>query len=121
MWTHLSALAVLLVPLGNVIGPLVVWLVQRKDPFVNEHGKEAVNFQLSVLLYALLFGVLVVATMGADFVLSSMDNALFALGIPFIFAFIPLLILEAVAIALASERAMEGVPFRYPLRIRFIR
>jgi uncharacterized protein len=52
---HLSALCGLIIPLGNIWGPLVVWLVKRNElPMVNDEGKEALNFQISVTLYLLL-------------------------------------------------------------------
>ncbi len=53
---HLSALAMLLgVPLGNLLGPLVVWLVKRdQSSFVDQQGREALNFQISITLYALV-------------------------------------------------------------------
>ena len=46
MLCHLAALAMFTgIPLGNVIGPLVVWLIQKdKSPFVDEQGKEVLNF-----------------------------------------------------------------------------
>ena len=55
MWCHLSALAGLVVPLGNILGPLIVWQMKRNEfPSVDAHGKAALNFQLSALIY--LFG-----------------------------------------------------------------
>ena len=51
MFCHLAALSGFVIPLGNVIGPLVVWLIKKDTmPLVNEHGKEALNFQITVLM-----------------------------------------------------------------------
>ena len=51
MWCHLSVLVGLLVPLGNVIGPLIIWQIKKAEfPTVEVHGKAALNFQLTVLL-----------------------------------------------------------------------
>jgi uncharacterized Tic20 family protein len=64
---HLSALIMLVgVPLGNILGPLVVWLAKRQESeFVDDQGKEALNFQITftlceivlfILIFILVFG-----------------------------------------------------------------
>ena len=49
MWCHLSAIVGYLgVPFGNIIGPFVVWMIKRDtDPFVDDHGKESLKFEIS--------------------------------------------------------------------------
>ena len=63
MWAtfaHLGFLAGLVVPLGNIIAPLVIWLVYKdQSDFIDRHGKEALNFHLSMLLYGI--GLLVLS------------------------------------------------------------
>lgn len=55
MLCHLSALAGFVFPFGNLIGPLVVWLLKRAEmPQVERHGKESLNFQITVTIAALL-------------------------------------------------------------------
>ncbi len=99
---HLSAFAGHFFPLGQIIGPLVVWLIKRDtSPFVDDQGKEALNAQISYTLYAVIAGVLVLILVG--FVL------LFALWI----ADIALVILGAIA-------ASKGRAFRYPLILRLV-
>ncbi len=57
MWCHLSALAGFVIPFGNVLGPLLVWQIKKNEfPSVVEHGKAALNFQLTVLI-VLLVGI----------------------------------------------------------------
>lgn len=52
---HFAALIGLLLPLGLVLGPFLVWVLKKKDSeFVDEQGKEALNFQLSVLIAAFI-------------------------------------------------------------------
>lgn len=53
MWCHLSALSVWLgVPFGSLLGPFIVWqMAKDKSAFVDEHGKESLNFQLSIIVY----------------------------------------------------------------------
>ena len=55
MFTHLSAFAVFITGIGGIVGPLVMWLMKKEEyPFVNEQGKEAVNFQISILIYIIV-------------------------------------------------------------------
>ena len=112
MLAHLSALAMFVLPaFGNMIGPLVVWLLKREDPAVDAHGKEALNFQLSLWLY------LVGATV------TTLVLTLFIIGIflwPLLigaFAFWHLF--DAIMVIIAAVKASNGQFFRYPLTIRF--
>jgi uncharacterized Tic20 family protein len=99
----LAALAGLVVPFGTILGPLVVWLLKKNDvPSVDAHGKESLNFQISMLIYAIGSAVLILV-------------------------FIGFLLLAAVAIAdlvcviIASVKASNGESYRYPLTIRFLK
>ena len=103
MLCHLAALAGYVIPLGTILGPLVVWLLKRdSSPFVDEQGKEALNFQISFLIYIIISIILCVLLIG--FVL------LIALGIA-----------ELILVIMAALKANEGVSYRYPLTIRFIK
>jgi uncharacterized Tic20 family protein len=105
---HLSALAGLL--LGGLIwlGPLIVYLVQRQDPLVAPHAREALNFNLSVFLY---MAVGFIATFVLFFVLVGilLIPVLAALGIAWL-----------VLVVVAAVKASAGEPYRYPLTIRFV-
>lgn len=99
---HLSAFLGAWVALA-FLGPLVVWLVKRDDhPFVEMHAKEALNFNLSVLLYAVVGVVLVFVLIGIVL--------LAAIGVMWI-----------VFTVLATVRASNGEPYRYPFTIRLVR
>ncbi len=101
---HLIGLCGVVVPLpaAGLIGTLVLWLIKREDgAFIDSQGKEAVNFQISLLIYAVLCLFLVKIVIG-----------FFMLGILVLFAF--------ASVVIASIRASEGIPFRYPACIRFI-
>ena len=104
MFCHLAALAAFVgIPLGNVIGPLVVWLIKKDEfPFVNEQGKESLNFQISMSIYALVCFPLM-------FVL---------IGIPLLIAVV---IADLVLVIMAALKAYEGIAYRYPLTIRLIK
>ena len=100
---HLSTFAGLVVPFGSVIGPLAVWLTRRdRDPFIDQAGREALNFGITIAIYG---AVLLVA-------------ALMLVGIP-------LLVVGVVAWvvlgSLAAVKASEGQAYRYPLTMRLVR
>src|SRR5437868_9168641 len=88
--------------LGHLLGPLIVWLVKRGDsPEIDAHGKESLNFQISMLIYDAIAAILC-------FVL---------IGIPILIA---LWVLNTVFVIIASVKASEGKFYRYPITIRFI-
>ena len=100
---HATALAGFFVPwAGHIVGPLVVWLAKRTDsPEVDAHGKESINFQLSMLIYNVIAGILCLVLVG-------------------FFILLLLHILNVVFVIVASIQASEGKLYRYPLTIRLI-
>lgn len=103
MFAHLSALIGLIVPFGNVLGPLVIWLVQKdKMAFVDDQGKEALNFQITVFGAAVISFFLMFILIG--FLL------IFVVGLG-----------ALVLTIIAAIKANEGVAYRYPLTIRLIK
>ena len=102
MLCHLVALAGLAVPFGNVIGPLIVWLVKKDElPFVNDQGKESLNFQISMTIYMLVAGASMLLLIG--------------------FILLPIVALvDIIFTIVAAIQANTGQPYRYPMTIRFI-
>ena len=132
---HLAAFLGVVLPLGSLGGPLVVWLLKRQDdPFIDAHGREAVNFQLSMLIY---FGLTVIAgivtvfgSVGGMMAGTGMDSSVLTAGaVATMVGSFGLLGLVLGAIALlglicpivAAFRADKGEPFRYPVTMRFVR
>lgn len=101
---HLAGLAVFTgIPFANIIGPLVVWLIKKDQSwFVNDQGKEAINFQISLTIYFIVAVILVFLLVGIPL--------LFVLGIG-----------GLILVIIAAVKANEGVVYRYPLTIRFIK
>jgi uncharacterized Tic20 family protein len=101
---HATALAGFFVPwAGHILGPLIVWLAKRSDsPEIDEYGKESLNFQISMLIYNVIAGVLCLVLIG------------------FIILVI-LHILNLVLVIIASIQASEGKFYRYPMTIRLIK
>lgn len=104
MLCHLSALVGLLGNgIGFFLGPLIVWLIKKEEhPFIDDQGKEAVNFQITMFIAFMIALVL-------SFVL---------IGIPLLLA---LGVLEIVFPIIAAIQASNGTHYRYPLAIRFIK
>ncbi len=102
MLAHLSALLMLVIPLGHVVAPFIIWRIYREtSPFIADQAKESLNAQISYSLYGLAAGVLVLLLIG-----------------------LPLLLLiwagNIILVIIAAFKASKGVAFRYPLIIRFV-
>ncbi len=104
MFAHLASFVGFVgVPFGNILGPLVVWLIKKDEmPFVDDQGKEALNFQITLLIAGLISGVLALVIIG--FVLV-----------------IILLVADIVYTIQAAIAANKGTCYRYPYTIRFIK
>ena len=103
MICHLSALSGYLFPLGHVLGPLIIWAIKKDESgFIDEQGKEAINFQLTMTIAYLISIVLCLVVIG--FLL---------LGILAVYALI--------MIVIAAIKTNDGVDFRYPHCIRFLK
>ncbi len=104
MGCHLIALVGLLGNgIGFVLGPLIMWLLKREDhPFIDEQGKESLNFQITMFIALAVSGLLTLVFIG--FVL------LFIVGI--IMTIFPII---------GAIKANEGIHYRYPFSIRFIK
>lgn len=103
MFAHLAAFAGIIIPLGNILGPLIVWLVKKDTmPFAADQGKEALNFNITVLIAAFISGILTLVLIGI--------LLLFVVGI----AWLVLTIMAAIA-------ANKGEAYRYPFTLRLIK
>ncbi|OYD09869.1 DUF4870 domain-containing protein [Paludifilum halophilum] len=103
MLCHLSAIiGYVLIPLGHLIGPLLIWLL-KKDEFVEVdlQGREALNFQITWTIYALISTVLMVILIG--FVLIAVVH-----------------VSGLILTVIASVKAKDGIPYRYPMTFRFL-
>lgn len=101
---HLSAFAAFLLPsFGQIIGPLIVWLVKRdQSAFVEDQAKEALNFQITMTIAFVVSAVLTVVLIGLPMMI--------AVGVAWLVFTIK-----------AALRASEGEAYRYPFTIRFVK
>ncbi len=102
MFMHLTLIAS---HMGVPIVPaLIMWLIKKdKSPYLDDHGREALNFQFSLICYAIGAFLVGLVTCGAGFLL-----------------YLPLYALGIVGMILASVAANKGEYYRYPMTIRFL-
>ena len=102
--THASALLGILLPMALVLGPMIIWMIKRNEsPFLDAQGKEAVNFQLTILVTSFIFILLA----GITKVFFAISAAVLAVGM--IFA------------AVAALNIYKGKDYHYPFAIRLIK
>jgi uncharacterized Tic20 family protein len=103
MLAHLiGALGGFIGPFGSILGPLILWLVKKDEhPFIDDQGKEALNFQISVAIYMLVSLPVSIFTCGV------LSGAVWLFGV--------------VMGIIACTQANNGVWYRYPLCIRLVK
>ena len=103
LFAHLSALVGYIIPFGSIIGPLIIWQLKKNEmPFVDDQGKEALNFQITIAIIAIISIVLIVILIGL--------LMLWALAI-----------VNLIFIIIAALAANNGQAYRYPFAFRFIK
>jgi len=140
-FTHLSTLSQYCIPFGNYIFPILIWSTNKdKSEFVDFHGKQVLNFQLSILLYSLVLAMIAIPIFiitifsniplnaiinDHDFVVNhfSVENitGIVIVALIAIFIFIGLKVAEFFLIIYASVKASNGEKYKYPLTIPFIK
>lgn len=106
-WATICHLSALLGLLGNgvgfVLGPLLVWLLKREDhPFIDEQGKEALNFQITMFIVLFVAGILVVVGVGI----------IIMIAVGFLMTIFPII---------GAIKANGGTHYRYPLTWRVVK
>ena len=100
---HALGFAGFVFPLGNILGPLIVWLMKKSEsPSVDAHGKEALNFQISMTIWILLCSITFLVLVG--------------------FILVPAAVVTHIVLTLIGTiKAGDGELYHYPLTIRFIK
>ena len=103
MFAHLSALIGFVIPFGTIIGPLVVWQMNKNEmPFVAEQGVEALNFQITVAIAFLISALLSVILIG--------------------FLLMPIIGIGALVLTIiAGIQANQGNHYEYPINWRIVK
>jgi uncharacterized Tic20 family protein len=105
MVCHLAGLAgfvAFVIPFANIIAPLVVWLLKREEsPFIDDQGKEALNFQITMMLYVFVAAILTFVLIGL--------------------LLLPILFIGGLVLTImAAVKASDGIPYRYPYILRLL-
>ena len=101
--SHFSALCMFLFPFGNILVPLIIWLIKKDDmSFVEDQSKEVLNFQISMTIYLIGSAIFIILL----------------IGIPI---FIGLGIFNIIITIIAAIKANEGKKYRYPINLRLIK
>ncbi len=90
-------------PFGNIVAPLIWWMMKKDlSSFVNDQGKEALNFQISLTIYIIIAGILMIVLVG--------------------FLLLPVVLIAGLILTIiAAIKANDGIPYRYPFIIRVLK
>ena len=103
MLCHFAAFLGFVFPFGSVVGPLILWQIKReKDAFIDDQGKEALNFQITVSIAWLVCLALAFAVIG-------------------FFLMTALMIATVVMTIIGGIKANKGIAYRYPLTLRLVK
>ena len=109
MIAHLAALSAFVTGFGAIIGPLIVWQIKKNEmPFVDDQGKEALNFNITMLIFCVGLWIFTIITFGIGLFVTIPAFLLLCLG-------------WMVFTIIAGIKANEGVAYRYPFCIRLIK
>ncbi len=134
---HISTFSKYLIPLGNFIFPLIIWTIGKNNRLIDHHGKQAINFQLSIFFYMVLVagcalaGILITGLSSSMGDFSLPQDIVRLINIPEAFPILIILtisavlllglfILEIFFVIAATVAASEGKFYKYPLKINFI-
>ncbi|WP_394773284.1 DUF4870 domain-containing protein [Flavobacterium sp.] len=140
-FTHLSTLSQYVIPFGNYIFPILIWTSYKdKSEFVNDHGKQTLNFQLSLLLYTLVLALIAIPIFAFVLLKNLPINTVFndedliirnlnidgnigilSIGATAVLLFGLLKFVEFFLVIYASIKASNGELYKYPLAIPFIK
>lgn len=140
-YIHLSTLSQYIIPFGNYIFPIIIWSSKKNESqFIDENGKNAINFQLSIFLYTMItiiiavplfiYGIiknvsLTTINEGGDFIANHLSagniSGIVILAIITVLLFCFLKIIEFILIIYASVKSSNGEAYKYPLTINFIK
>ncbi|GAB7088455.1 DUF4870 domain-containing protein [Marinifilum fragile] len=102
MFCHLSAFSGLIIPFGNIIGPLILWSMKKEhSALVDREGKKALNFQISMSIYLFVSAFLIIIGVGI--------LLLIALGL-----------INLIFVVMAVVKTLNGEDYQYPLSIKIL-
>ena len=138
---HLSTFSQYIIPFGNYLFPIIIWTTKKdQSKFVDDNGKQALNFQLSILIYSLVFALIAIPIFlytilknlsfndfvnHNDNVFENFDFAdnigILTVGAIALFGFACMKVAEFFLVIYASIKAANGEEYNYPLTIPFLK
>ena len=137
---HLSVFTQFIFPLGNFIAPLLIWLALKRDSlFIDNHGRRALNFQMSMFIYAIALiliaipflvwqGLVASGEMGyiseetfENLVFPGQASGLIITVFVFGILLLALFIITLFSVISAAVSASNGEAYKYPLCINFLK
>ena len=130
---HISAFAGFVFPFGQIITPLIAWqTLKDRSTFLDEQGKEAINFNLSYTLYVFILSIALIPLFYRSFFTNfnsfnnfqlnldlSTNNLFSIMGLGSISVILYLVGISLIIIA--ALKAKEGESYKYPFTIKFIK
>ena len=102
MFAHLAGLATFVIPFGHIVGPLIIYLIKKDEyDFVNDQGKEVLNFQITWTIIFIISAILILVGIGV--------LMLIGFGIAWL-----------IFVIVGTVAANNGQYYRYPLTIKFL-
>jgi len=125
MLIHLSQLLHFCVPMGGLAVPIVLWVLGKdKNPLVDQHGKNVLNWQISLFIYFVASVAIYVVCSAFSILLTHITGFPFVIGMmlmsPMLIPFL-LRILMMVFLTIGAVKANEGTLWKYPLSIPFFK
>ena len=103
MLSHFSALCMFIFPFGNILAPLIIWLIKKDEmPFVEDQAKEVLNFQISMIIYFIISAILCVVLIDIPITIG--------LGI-----------FNVIMTIIAAISANDGKSYRHPMNLKLIK
>lgn len=104
LFMHLTLMGHVVLSLLAIIAPIIMWQIKKdQSPFLDDHGREAVNFQISLVILSILLIPIGILTCSAGF-----------------FLYIPLYVLALIGMIQAAQAANRGEFYRYPMTFRLV-
>ena len=101
MGAHLSVLCGFIIPFGNLLGPFIIWQLKKDIPYIADHAKEALNFQITLFAAYIVAGILTIVLIG--------------------FLLLPILFVGSIILTIiAAIKANSDEDYEYPLTFRLI-
>jgi uncharacterized protein len=139
--THLSTFSQYIIPFGNYIVPIILWTSKKdQSEFVDHNGKQALNFQLSILIYSLILAMIAIPIFLVTVLRNisfndlmhnediffenfSYENSigLLTVGALALLVFACMKVAEFFLVIYASVKASNGEKYNYPLTIPFLK